>query len=111
MGFECLSESPERDGTVMWMLSYGARDLLVVLPEVATPKDVAEAIYDAGARDKRDEIGGCWADFQKSVRVPGVNTIWQRARELQHAKHAAAQAAGSMPHPHDLHDDGSPDPL
>lgn len=111
LGFDRLGDSPERDGTVMWLLSYGARDLLVVLPEKATLKDVAECIYDAGARDKRDEIGGEWNDFLKSVRLPTVNTVWQRARELQKDKHEATRDAGSMPHPRDMHADGSPDPL
>jgi len=101
MGFDRLGLSPERDGTVMWLLSYGARDLLVILPEAPQIKEVAEAIYDAGARDKRDEIGGKWKDFLEAVRLPTVNTIWQRARELQKEKHAATAAAGSMRHPFD----------
>lgn len=99
LGFNRLDDEPRRDGTVFYMRSYGARDILVVLPENAKELDVVEAIYDAGSRDKRDEISGRWNEFQASVRVAAVSPLWTEARERQRELKAKLTADGSMPMP------------
>jgi hypothetical protein len=97
LGFECLGNSRAHDGAVMWMLSLGARDILITLPENATVSDAAESIYDAGARDKRDEIQGRWSDFQNALKYSRTDTLWTEARELQRLAREEREKAASMP--------------
>lgn len=97
LGFERLNDEPRRDGTVMYLRSYGARDILVVLPADATEMDVVEAIYDAGSRDKRDEISGRWNEFQAAVRTESVSPLWTEARRMQKELQEKLTTAASMP--------------
>jgi len=97
LGFECLGPSRAHDGMVLWMLSCGARDILVTLPEKATPADAAEAIYEAGLRDKRDEIQGRWQAFTDALKYTRVDTLWVEARALQRELQEKLVAAASMP--------------
>ncbi len=98
LGFECLG-GRERDNTVLWMLSLGARDILLVLPEIGSVSDVAEAIYDAGGRDKRGELQGRWNDFVECLKHDRANPLWTEAREMQRRRREEREKAASMPHP------------
>ena len=108
LGYEPLGPSPDHDGTVMWMKSHGARDVLICVPETANAEDAAEAIYDAGGRDARDRIKGKWGEFQDALKYAGPPVSWEHARELQQQHQARITAEKSMPHPADIHADGSP---
>ena len=97
LGYECLGTDPAAQDCQLWLKQCGPRGLLVTLPEKAHRDDVAEAIHDAGSRDKHDEIAGRWKAFADSIRFSGVSEVWQRARAAQAAQHAAMALAGSMP--------------
>jgi hypothetical protein len=81
----------------LWLKQCGPRGLLVTLPVNAPADDVAEALHDAGARDKHDEIAGRWRAFTDALKFPGVSEVWQRARALQAQQQNALALAGSMP--------------
>lgn len=95
--FEHLGPVSAHDLSPMWMRSFGARDLLVVLPENANADDAVEAIYDAGARDKRDEIAAKRKTFEDCMRTPAITATWERARELQQEQKQAITTRLSMP--------------
>lgn len=97
LGYECLGRDPAAQDCQLWLKQCGPRGLLVSLPERAPADDVAEAIHDAGARDKHDEIAGRWRAFTDALKFPGVSELWQRARALQAQQHEALALAGSMP--------------
>lgn len=97
LGYEDLGRDPAAQECHLWFQQVGARGLLVSLPATAHVSDVAEAIHDAGSRDKHDEIVGRWRAFQDCLRFPGVGEVWHRARELQTQKREAMVAAASMP--------------
>jgi hypothetical protein len=97
LGYECLGADPHCADTTLWLKQCGPRGLLVSLPEKAHVDDVAEAIHDAGARDKHDEIAGRWKTFTDAMKFPGVSEVWHRARELQALKREELVAAASMP--------------
>ena len=97
LGYESLGLDPAAQDCQLWLKQCGPRGLLVSLPEKAHRDDVAEAIHDAGARDKHDEIAGRWRAFADALKFPGVSEVWCRARELQTLKQAEMAAAASMP--------------
>lgn len=100
LGFDCLGPDPARTPTTLWLKSYGARDLLVVIADDATADDAVEAIYDAGTRDARDHLREKWNGFMASLKpAPEIVTDWPAARELQKRLHEKLTAATSMPHP------------
>jgi hypothetical protein len=97
-GFECLGPDATHADVTLWLRTGGGPDILVQLMREDThPTDVARAIYAAGQRDKRDEIGGAWKTFTDAVRAPGVSDLWTNARKLQAARQAEIVAAASMP--------------
>lgn len=96
LGFECLG-ARERDKRVLWMKSCGARDILLVLPEGAAADEVAEAIYDAGGRDKREELQGRWNDFVECLKHDRANPLWTEARALQRQRREEREKLASMP--------------
>jgi len=83
LGFERLGPDPAQGDVILWMCSYGAQDLLVSLLETAPASDVALALYEAGSRDKRDEISARYKAFNECVRVSSVTMTWDHAREMQ----------------------------
>lgn len=97
LGYESLGIDPAAQHCHLWLKQCGARGLLVSLPENAHADDVAEAIHDAGARDKHDEIAGRWKAFTDAMKFPGVSEVWGRARELQTLKREELVKAASMP--------------
>lgn len=97
-GFECLGPDATHADVTLWLRTGGGPDILVQLMREDThPTDVARAIYAAGQRDKRDEIGGAWKTFTDAVRAPGVSDLWTNARKLQAARQAEIVVAASMP--------------
>jgi hypothetical protein len=96
LGFERLG-ARERDKRVLWIRDCGARDILLVLPEGATRDEVAEAIYDAGGRDKRQELQGRFNDLLECLKHDRANPLWTEARELQRQRREERQKAASMP--------------
>lgn len=96
-GFECLGPTPDNDGCEMWLLSYGARDVLVILPEKFIPQDVAKAVYDAGGRDARDTIRSKYNEFTNALKHESPAVKWEEARRLQREKQEARIAATSQP--------------
>jgi uncharacterized protein YbjT (DUF2867 family) len=97
LGYECLGRDPAMQDCQLWLKQCGPRGLLVTLPVNAPADDVAEALHDAGARDKHDEIAGRWRAFTDALKFPGVSEVWQRARALQAQQQNALALAGSMP--------------
>ena len=97
LGYECLGRDPAMQDCQLWLKQCGPRGLLVTLPVNAPADDVAEALHDAGARDKHDEIAGRHKAFTDALKFPGVSEVWQRARELQTMQREALVAAASMP--------------
>ena len=97
LGYESLGLDPAAQDCHLWLKQCGPRGLLVSLPEKAHRDDVAEAIHDAGARDKHDEIAGRWRAFADALKFPGVSEVWHRARELQALKREELVDAASMP--------------
>ena len=96
--FERIGPDPQHPEVTLWLLSGALPEILVTQTREQThASDVAAAIYEAGMRDKRDEIAGRHKAFLDAVRAPGVNELWVRARELQTQQHAAMALAGSMP--------------
>jgi H2-forming N5,N10-methylenetetrahydromethanopterin dehydrogenase-like enzyme len=98
--FEHLGPVSAHDLSQMWMRSFGARDVLLILPENANEDDAVEALYDAGCRDKRDEIAGKHQSYLESLRTPQITATWERARELQKQLREAMTARLSMPKTH-----------
>jgi hypothetical protein len=97
-GFECLGPDATHADVTLWLRTGGGPDILVQLMREDThPTDVARAIYAAGQRDKRDEIGGAWKTFTDAVRAPGVSDLWTNARKLQSVRQAEIVVAASMP--------------
>ena len=97
LGYACLGRDPAMQDCQLWLKQCGPRGLLVTLPVNAPADDVAEALHDAGARDKHDEIAGRYKAFTDALKFPGVSEVWQRARALQAQQHDALALAGSMP--------------
>lgn len=98
LGFERLGPDATHADVTLWLRTGGGPDILVQLMREDThPTDVARAIYAAGQRDKRDEIGGAWKAFTDAVRAPGVSDLWSHARNLQSVRQAEIVAAASMP--------------
>ncbi len=97
LGYECLGRDPAAQDCQLWLKQCGPRGLLVVLPATAHADDVAEALHDAGARDKHDEVVGRWRAFTDALKFPGVSEVWQRERALQVLNHETGVAAASMP--------------
>ena len=98
LGFERLGPDATHADVTLWLRTGGGPDILVQLMREDThPTDVARAIYAAGQRDKRDEIGGAWKTFTEAVRAPGVSDLWSHARNLQSVRQAEIVAAASMP--------------
>ena len=98
LGFECLGPDATHADVTLWLRTGGGPDILVQLMREDThPTDVARAIYAAGQRDKRDEIGGAWKTFTGAVRAPGVSELWSHARNLQSVRQAEIVVAASMP--------------
>jgi uncharacterized protein YbjT (DUF2867 family) len=97
LGYACLGRDPAMQDCQLWLKQCGPRGLLVSLPVNAPADDVAEALHDAGARDKHDEIAGRWRAFTDALKFPGVSEVWQRARALQAQQQNALALAGSMP--------------
>jgi|LakMenEpi03Aug12_release.lakeMendotaPanAssembly.Ray.scaffolds.fasta_scaffold376769_2 hypothetical protein len=97
LGYECLGRDPAAQDCQLWLKQCGPRGLLVTLLANAPAFDVAEAIHNAGARDKHDEIAGRWRAFTDALKFPGVSEVWARARELQAQQFDAMALAGSMP--------------
>jgi hypothetical protein len=97
LGFECLGPDATHADVTLWLCSGGPDILVQLMREDTHPTDVARAIYAAGQRDKRDEIGGAWKTFTDAVRAPGVSDLWSHARNLQAARQAEIVVAASMP--------------
>ena len=97
LGYACLGRDPAMQDCQLWLKQCGPRGLLVTLPVNAPADDVAEALHDAGARDKHDEIAGRWRAFTDALKFPDVSEVWQRARALQAQQQNALALAGSMP--------------
>jgi hypothetical protein len=97
LGYACLGRDPAMQDCQLWLKQCGPRGLLVSLPVNAPADDVAEALHDAGARDKHDEIAGRHKAFTDALKFPGVSEVWQRARALQAQQQNALALAGSMP--------------
>jgi uncharacterized protein YbjT (DUF2867 family) len=97
LGYACLGRDPAMQDCQLWLKQCGPRGLLVSLPVNAPADDVAEALHDAGARDKHDEIAGRYKAFTDALKFPGVSEVWQRARALQAQQQNALALAGSMP--------------
>jgi uncharacterized protein YbjT (DUF2867 family) len=97
LGYACLGRDPAMQDCQLWLKQCGPRGLLVTLPVNAPADDVAEALHDAGARDKHDEIAGRYKAFTDALKFPGVSEVWQRARALQAQQQNALALAGSMP--------------
>jgi hypothetical protein len=97
LGFERLGTCPYSADVTMWLRSGGPDMLVLQSREDTHASDAARLIYEAGQRDKRDEIAGRWHAFTAALKVPGLSDLWTNARELQAARQADIVAAASMP--------------
>lgn len=98
LGFERLGSDAAHADVTLWLRSGSGPDILVTQTREDThASDAARLIYEAGQRDKKDEIAGRWKAFTDALRVPSVSELWTQARELQAARQAEIVAAASMP--------------
>lgn len=98
--FECIGPDPQHPEVTLWLRSGSLPEILVTQTREQThASDVPLAIYEAGMRDKRDEIAGRHKAFLDAVRAPGVSELWVRARELQAQRREQMTTAASMPKP------------
>ena len=99
LGFIRLGSDPKRKEITLWLCG-GRQDILVQqTAEDTHASDVARLIYEAGCRDKADEISGRWKAFTEALRTPDLSETWTAARALQRDLQEAATAAASMPKP------------
>ena len=100
LNFERIGSDPQHPDVTLWLRDGSLPEILVTQTREQThASDVALAIYEAGMRDKRDEIAGRHKAFLDSVHAPAVNDLWVRARELQAEIREEMTAAFSMPKP------------
>jgi hypothetical protein len=98
LGFERLGPDAKHADVTLWLRTGGGSDILLQMTREDThASDAARLIYEAGLRDKRDEIAGRWKAFTDAMRQPAVSDLWTNARELQAARQAEIVAAASMP--------------
>lgn len=99
LGFIRLGSDPKRREVTLW-LRGGKQDILLQqTAEQTHASDVPRMIYEAGMRDKADEITGRWKAFTESMRTVDLSDTWTAARALQKQFQEAQTAALSMTHP------------
>ena len=96
LGFERLGTCADSADVTMWLRSGGPDMLVLQSREDTHSSDVARLIYEAGQRDKRDEIAGRWQAFTAALKVPGVSDLWTQARALQKERQEAETQRLSM---------------
>jgi hypothetical protein len=96
LGFERLGPCADSADVTMWLRSGGPDMLVLQSREDTHSSDAARLIYEAGLRDKRDEIAGRWKAFTDAMRQPAVSELWTQARALQKERQEAETQRLSM---------------
>jgi hypothetical protein len=96
LGFERLGPDATHADVTMWLRSGGPDILVTQTSEDTHASDAVRLIYEAGLRDKKDEIAGRWKAFTDAMRQPAVSDLWTQARALQKERQEAETQRLSM---------------
>ena len=97
LGFVCLGLDPKQKTVTLWLRSGVPDILLRQTAEDTHVDDVARLLYEAGTRDKAEEIAARWRAFTDAMKFPDLSDAWTQARALQQQMQAEQIAQTSMP--------------